>query len=179
MTEYICIRCGLDFKEKQHLKQHLKKKLICMPIQIDIDRNIQLESLYKKEGLECDLCNRIYKNEECIRRHKCKAKNKETDEEKLSNKELVELVHSMKNMIQDLLKNPPNVVNNTTNHTTNNIDNSTNINISLNCLLDTSGKPIEYLLNQENIAEKIIGWLKLNQKVIPAYITEKYYNCYL
>lgn len=176
MTEFGCERCFVVFTEKKGLIKHLKRKNICIPIGTDIDPEQLILELTKKEGIECKNCTRIYKNKESLRSHVCKAKNKETDEEKLSNKELVELVHSMKNMIQDLLKNPPNVVNNTTNHTTNNIDNSTNINISLNCLLDTSGKPIEYLLNQENIAEKIIGWLKLNQKVIPAYITEKYYN---
>jgi hypothetical protein len=148
-----------------------------MAIEINVDRDIQLGCLNKKEGIQCKDCTRIYKNEECIRRHKCKGKdNEKIDDDVITKKELKDIfekqVSDLKNIIQDLLKNPPNVVNNTTN----NIDNSTNINISLNCLMDTSGRPIEYLLNQENIGEKIIGWLKLNQKLIPAYINEKYYN---
>lgn len=178
MSEFICERCFVIFTEKKGIIKHLRRKNTCMGIGTDTNPEKLILQISKKEnGIECQYCNRIYKNKNSLTAHKCiPIKNKnidlETKEDKLSNKELVELVHSMKNMIQDLLKNPPNVINNTTN----NIDNSTNINISLNCLMDTTGKPIEYLLNQENISEKIIGWLKLNQKVIPAYITEKYYN---
>ena len=35
---------------------------------------------------------------------------------------------------------------------------------------------IYYLLNQENITDKILGWMKLNQKLISTYMKEKYYN---
>ncbi len=129
ITNYVCIRCGLDFFEKQHLKQHLKKKIICMPIELNVDRNIQLDELIKT-GIKCDKCNGFYKNEASLRKHisryhfnkiKEEVILKETDiypsnscntqnENKLSNKELVELVHTMKNMIQELLKNPPSFI---------------------------------------------------------------------
>jgi hypothetical protein len=166
MAEHKCIRCGLEFIEKQHLKQHLKKKLICMPIEKNIDRLEQLAQLNKKEGILCNKCNRIYKNSNSLRMHNCKIKIK--TEQTLY--ELKNQIHELKNIILELAKNPQ-IVNNIDNSTTNNT-----INITLNCLMDTTGKPIEYLLNQEDITDKILGWMKLNQKLISTYMKEKYYN---
>jgi hypothetical protein len=177
--EYICIRCCLDFKEKVCLIRHLKKKKKCIALDKNLEDLDQLTELTKKEGITCKKCNGIYKNNETLRKHKCKGVKKNIEEETVTKKELKELydkqVCDLKNIIQELLKNPQNVVNNNTNNIKN-IDNSTNINITLNCLMDTTDKPIKYLLNQDDIEEKIIGWLKLNQKLIPAYINEKYYN---
>lgn len=174
-----CIRCGLDFAEKKHLKQHLKKKNICMALEMEVERIVQLEELSKKEGIKCEKCNGTYKNEESLRKHVLRYHlNKEKDkikEDNISRKELKEIyekqVCDLKNVIQELLKNQQSIINNDNSTNTNNT-----VNITLNCLMDSSGKPIEYLVNREDIAEKIIGWLKLNQKVIPAYINEKYYN---
>lgn len=168
MTEYKCIRCGLEFVEKQHLKQHLKKKYICMPIEQDIDRIEQLQQLNKKEGIPCDKCNKIYKNSNSLRMHKCKLFETVKNEDNIQ--DLHNKIDHLTNMIIEMAKNPQ-VVN-----TTNNITNNNTLNITLNCLMDTSGKPIEYLLNQEDILEKVLGWMKLNQKLISAYMKEKYYN---
>ena len=73
-----------------------------------------------------------------------------------------------------MAKNPQ-VITNHIDNSTKNITNNT-MNITLNCLMDTTGKPIEYLLNQEDITDKILGWMKLNQKLISTYMKEKYYN---
>jgi hypothetical protein len=43
-----------------------------MPIEMEIDRKIQLEELTKKEGIECERCNRTYKNVNSLRMHKCR-----------------------------------------------------------------------------------------------------------
>lgn len=177
--EYKCNRCGLEFIEKQYLKQHLKKKRLCMPIEMEIDRNIQLEELTKKEGIECEKCKKMYKNQETIRKHKCKVVIKENllNDESLSKKELVELVNSMKNVIQEMLKNPQSIINDhsTTNNTDNSTTNNNTINVTLNCFFDTSGKPIEYLLNQENIKERVLGWMKSKNGILD-YILEKFNN---
>lgn len=172
--EYNCNRCGLEFIEKQYLKQHLKKKRLCIAIQMDIDRNIQLAELTKKEGIECEKCNKTYKNQETIRKHKCKVV---INDDIVTKKELKELyekqVSDLKNVIQEMLKNPHSTINNTTN-----MDNSTTnntINVTLNCFFDTSGKPIEYLLNQENIKERVLGWMKSKNGILD-YILEKFNN---
>jgi DNA-directed RNA polymerase subunit RPC12/RpoP len=67
---YFCDRCGLEFVEKKHIKQHLKKKLSCMPIKSEIEALVQLEELNKKDGVKCDICNKIYKNLESLRNHR-------------------------------------------------------------------------------------------------------------
>jgi hypothetical protein len=176
--EYICIRCCLDFKEKVSLIRHLKKKKKCISLDKNVEELDQLAELTKKEGLNCEKCNRTYKNDESLRKHKCKVVIKENvlNDESLSKKELVELVHSMKNVIQELLKNPQSIIND---HSTTNNDNSTTtnntINVTLNCFFDTTGKPIEYLLNHENIKERVLGWMKSKNGILD-YILEKFNN---
>lgn len=58
-----------------------------MPIEQEIDREILIEEMNKKEGLECSICKNIYKNEASLKSHKCKNKEESLDEvlEKLSN----------------------------------------------------------------------------------------------
>ena len=177
MALFDCKRCGIDFKTKQILVKHLNKKSICIAIYNDIEPQKLIETLNVKEGIKCEECNRTYKNQECLRIHKIRKHNiskdiitnksiEETDKfERLENK-----INELSNIILEMAKNPQ-VINNNINHTINN-----NMNFTLNCLLDTSGKPIEYLLNQENITDKILGWMKLNQKLISTYMKEKYYN---
>ena len=173
MTEYICKRCGLEFNQKIILIKHLQKKTICIPIENDISSNILIEQLNKKEGIQCNKCNKIYKNNNSLRAHHCKSINKsieETDKfERLENK-----ITELTNIIIEMAKNPQ-VITNHIDNSTKNITNNT-MNITLNCLMDTTGKPIEYLLNQEDITDKILGWMKLNQKLISTYMKEKYYN---
>jgi hypothetical protein len=167
MTEYICKRCGLEFKQKIILIKHLQKKTICIPIENDIHPSILIEQLNKKDGVQCDKCNRVYKNNSSLRAHHCKLINtKEKKEDPYTY--LKNEINDLKNIILQMAKNP---------HTVNNINNINNtMNITLNCLMDTTGKPIEYLLNQDNITDLILDWMKLNQKLIPTYMKEKYYN---
>ena len=179
-----CIRCGLYFAERKHLKQHLKKKNICMAIEMDVDRIVQLEELSKKEGITCEKCNGIYKNEDSLRKHlsryhlkKSDQSNKIIDEETVTKKELKELydkqVSDLKDIIQELLKNPQSVINNDNSTNTNNTNNT--VNITLNCFMDTTGKPIEYLLNQDDIKERILKWMKSKNGILD-YILEKFNN---
>jgi hypothetical protein len=168
-----CERCLMNFISKKYLLQHLRKPIECMCIESNKTREIILLELLEKEGIICKDCDKKYKNNYTLGRHKCKSKIKNEDKiEKLEDK-----INELTSIILELAKNP-HIVNNTTN--IKNIDiittNNNNINITLNCLMDTSGKPIEYLLNQEDILEKILGWMKLNQKLISTYMKEKYYN---
>ncbi len=152
-----CIRCGLEFVEKKHLKQHLKKKILCMPIENDIDRKIQLEELTKKEGIECEKCDRTYKNVNSLRMHKCKGEDKEInkitdrldrleEENKRINNENKELKEKIKGR----------VVNNITNNT----DNSNNTNIMI-VMPNSFGKEnLEELL--KNPEKEIIKLLRGN-----------------
>ena len=100
-----------------------------------------IKILNKKDGLICDKCNRVYKNNNSLRTHRCKSIDKI---EQLENK-----IDKLSNIILEMAKNPQVITNNIDN-STKNITNNT-MNITLNCLMDTTGKPIEYLLNQEDI----------------------------
>ena len=70
MSNYDCERCGLDFKTKQILIKHLKRKNICLPLLNDIDPIFQIQILSKKDGINCSDCNGIFKNEESLRNHR-------------------------------------------------------------------------------------------------------------
>jgi hypothetical protein len=182
--EYICIRCCLDFKEKVSLIRHLKKKRKCISLDKNVEDLDQLAELTKKEGLNCERCNRTYKNDESLRKHKCKSFKKDIlsihsviNDDIVTKKELKELyekqVSDLKNVIKELLKNPQSVINNDNSTNTNNTNNT--VNITLNCFMDTTGKPIEYLLNQENIKERVLGWMKSKNGILD-YILEKFNN---
>ena len=60
--EYNCERCGLFFKEKRILLGHLKRKSGCIALESDIEAEKLIEKVKSKEGIECDKCNRTYKN---------------------------------------------------------------------------------------------------------------------
>jgi hypothetical protein len=164
MSEYICLRCDIDFLEKKRLVQHLKRKTKCIPILADIDTEEILEKLTRKQGIECEYCNRIYKNKDSLRTHNCKEN------------ELLILRKEVKKMnitIQDILKNP----NITNNYIDNHIDiqDSRVFNNTINCFFDTSGRPIDYLVNQDDIKDRILGWMKSKHGLLN-YIDEKFYN---
>ena len=73
MSEYICVRCNIDFIEKKRLVQHLKRKYVCLPISTNVNPNELLYQLINKEnGIKCEKCNRIYKNNNSLRAHNCK-----------------------------------------------------------------------------------------------------------
>ena len=172
MSELTCERCGSDFKQKKYFIQHLKKEQECMPIFSERERIEILEGLSKKQtGVQCSICLKNYKNEESKRRHRCSTKKVEN---KCIEKLEIEL-KEVKNVLKKLLDKPqvPTTVN-IDNSTTTNITNNS-LNVTLNCFMDTSGKSIEYLLNSENIKEKILNWIKSKTGLLE-YIDEKFYN---
>jgi hypothetical protein len=185
MSEYICKRCGLFFKEKVTLKRHLQKKILCMPIENDINVKDQLEELTIKRDIKCEKCNKTYKNENTKRTHKCKNNLSLNTGIQLTKKDIIEIVKSMKNeetvtksdlleIIKEVIKIP---------HTTNidnsikNIDNSNKtINVTINSLYDVSTKPINYLLEEKNITQRILRLIKKDMYGILEYIEEKFFN---
>lgn len=48
-----CKRCGLEFKDRRNLVQHLKRKRECMAIESDISLLEQLEG----KGIKCEMSN--------------------------------------------------------------------------------------------------------------------------
>jgi len=67
-----CKRCGLEFKDRRNLVQHLKRKTPCMAIESEVSLLEQLEELQERKGIMCENCERIYKNKESVRKHNCR-----------------------------------------------------------------------------------------------------------
>lgn len=74
---YNCKRCGIYFSERKGLMKHLRRKNVCIGIESESTQEELLEELTKKEGVECEDCKRVYKNEESLRKHSCKGGVKE------------------------------------------------------------------------------------------------------
>jgi hypothetical protein len=158
MVENICNRCGIEFGRKDILIKHLKKKNICMPIEMDEDRNIQLEQLSKKCEIECVRCNKMYKNDETLRKHKCKTIDKTEEMIEKMNERLDKLEEENKTLKDKLEKGNINSIKNITN-TTNNTDNSNNTNNITIVLPNSFGKEnLDYLL--KNPEKEVIKLLR-------------------
>ena len=164
MIEKECERCGVIFKMKKHLVQHLNKRVTCISINSERSRNEILEELNKKEGLECEKCERLYKNEESLRKHICKGVK---DEKKVINQ------------VANTINNDNSTTNNNDNSTTNNNTQNTNsyntVNIKLNCIKTPSMEAIQYLFDREDSMELFINCAK-SIKGIKKYIDAKYYD---
>jgi hypothetical protein len=67
----VCKRCGSYLKEKRYLLQHLKRKVMCMAIESDVDTKILLDEFIKPKYAHCKLCNKSYSNKYNMAKHKC------------------------------------------------------------------------------------------------------------
>lgn len=98
-----CQRCGLNFSQKIILIKHLNKKNKCIPTENNVDTIVLIERLNKKEGIECKICHRVYKNNNSLRAHHCiSSKNKVLEDNSLY-KDIKETVTVLKNQYQTLL----------------------------------------------------------------------------
>ncbi len=75
VDDTFCERCGMSFKSKKYLIQHLQKESECVCLYSDITRLDILSKIKQRTGIECEKCNRIYKNKETVRKHNCKGLN--------------------------------------------------------------------------------------------------------
>jgi hypothetical protein len=182
MSNYDCGRCGLDFKTKQILIKHLKRKNICLPLLNDIDPIFQIEMLLKKDGINCCDCNGIFKNEESLRNHRIRMHEQKeinledpVNKNTLENNEILETLAVLKNenkimkkKLDDLEKNKncKSSIKNITNN------NSTNNGIINNITINAFGKEnLEHLYDKalpitiNVIKNKLEGLLKMSEKI--------------
>jgi hypothetical protein len=155
---YSCKRCGLDFKRKDYLINHLKRKVQCEGL---IDRTSLIDELKHvlTEGFKCDYCEKYFKSRQSKYQHKqiCKAKTKSSDE-KIN--ELVKTVEELKIELMAIKDEKPNITNNnsTSNITINPITNNTqnNINVTIPKLKNFGWE------NMDAIPESLISSLFMN-----------------
>ena len=124
MTFYNCCRCGYKTYQKQDFKRHLLRKNICKPKLIDIDEitfyqnyvddfpqvasKIKVTAQKRTNNAQkrtnnikihkCDYCGNIFTRKDTVTRHinkYCKVK-KQLDEDKLKDKQIIELKKEIK-----------------------------------------------------------------------------------
>lgn len=185
--EIFCERCGVDFKNKKYLIQHLKKATECICFYSDIKRSELLDKIYDKDGVLCEMCNKIYKNLETVRKHKCKADITKT--EKILKAELEKRIKELQTEFQEKIQeviNQKSIENNTTNNTQNikTIDNSnhhnTNITqnnnvIIINDIKDVLDTAIQYIVKDPKFVDKVLHWVSDKNGMLK-YMDEKFYN---
>jgi hypothetical protein len=178
MSNYDCERCGLDFKTKQILIKHLKRKNICLPLLNDIDPIFQIEMLLKKDGINCSDCNGIFKNEESLRNHRIRMHGQKqinlepvVNKNTLQNDKILERLDKLEEenkMLKTKLENtaPKSLIKNITNN------NSTNNGIINNITINAFGKEnLEHLYDKalpitiNVIKNKLEGLLKMSEKI--------------
>lgn len=172
MSDNECERCMCIFKSRATLIKHLKNKKGCICIESKRTRQVILDELLFREGISCEGCSKKYATIYTLKRHQdsqnCR-KQEVSDPSELS--ELKKEIKQMHEILKHIVNKP--TVHNTT---TSNIDNSvTNNNLILNCIMDVSGKSIDYLIQSENFKQRVIGWMKENGGLFD-YIDEKFYN---
>jgi len=149
-----CKRCGLEFDEKRYLIKHLKKKIECMCIFSDINREILIKELMYKRGIECEGCKKIYSNIYNMRKHICKGT-------------VEKVINNITNNNITNNSNSNNVINNT-------INNTQNITIIINDIDEPRG--IEYILKDNKFVERILKWISDTENGLIKYMNEKFYN---
>jgi hypothetical protein len=167
---YTCKRCGIYFEQKGTLRNHLKRKMMCMAIESEISPAELLDELEIIKGIECKDCKKTYKNAESLRKHKCKIV------KSVDNNEIEKLKKMFDAKIKELEKKietnqPTNITNNITNNNsiTNNI-------VVINCIDHPSNQPIQYLLDKPDITEFIMGLISRGIDGLLGFIEEKFFN---
>jgi hypothetical protein len=188
--DFFCERCGMDFKSKKYLIQHLKKEVECVCFYSDIKRSEILDRLYFKDGLACDRCNKIYKNAETVRKHKCTANPIQT--EKSLRAELEKRIKDLQSEFQEKIQEVINkksietaqnikTIDNSNHHNTNTNIQTQNNNVQnnnviiINDIKDVLDTAIQYIVKDPNFVDKVLNWVSDKNGMLK-YMDEKFYN---
>jgi hypothetical protein len=134
--KYCCKRCGYETNLKSNLKIHLTSKKECTIKLEDINREILLNELNKKEKhYICKSCNKEFNNRQNKWKHEkiCKISEKKSNIYNLNDNDLRDLVLKLSEELEVMKeeKKQQNIIINNTNN-----DNSTNITNNINIILD-------------------------------------------
>ena len=158
MNNNNCKRCGLEFVERSYLMKHLKRKRECMAIESDISLLEQLEDIQERKGITCEKCERIYKNKESLRNHKCRIIKYESE------------IKELKSELEKE-KNKCSIINNIKNSKKINNGTINNVNININSF----GKEnISYIT--ENIKKTLLGIINGSSKGVIEFIKNIHIN---
>jgi hypothetical protein len=155
---FTCQRCNYNTKYKNCLIQHLNNKNPCKILNLDISRDILLDTICEKKHnditFDCEFCSRKFNNSTNMYRHKkiCKKKPEKIDnisfrlnQLEVKNTKLEEQNNKLQLELLAIKEKSTSIINNI-----NNTQNITNINLKLNDF----GKE-----NMDAIPESLIGTL--------------------
>ena len=161
MLEHECERCGVIFKMKKHLVQHLNKRVECISINSERSRNEILEDIEKRGNIKCERCGGVYKNGNSLRvhLHRCKGIVENVKEELEKRiKELEGMIKKKEKIINQVANTIDNSTNND-NSITNNNNITNNITVLINDIDSING--IDYILKDPKFVERILKWVRL------------------
>jgi hypothetical protein len=193
-TNYIfeCERCCAPFLEKRCLLQHLQRKVACICINSERDRNDILSEIIQKNGLVCENCNKQYKNNFTLKRHQDSCTSKLNPTEKSLRAELEKRIKDLQSEFQEKIQEVINQKSiettqniktidnsnhhntNTTNNTQNNITQNNNV-IIINDIKDVLDTAIQYIVKDPNFVDKVLNWVSDKNGMLK-YMDEKFYN---
>ncbi len=162
--KHLCKRCGYVGASKQSLKSHLIKKKECDATLDDIERDILIEELIKKEIKRhiCEGCNRELSSRQNLYRHNkiCKVDNDKSKIKKLENK-----IDEMDNLVKALIKKKETkIINNNTN-------NGTIYNIVIENINPKGEENLTYITEK-----KIRDIISKNSNMLSSLVEEVHFN---
>ena len=182
---YICRRCGIDFNEKRCLIKHLQRKITCMAIESDISPSELIQENTNKKDVQCDKCEKFYKNINTLKAHKCVYKINPTEKSLKAEleKRIKEIQSEFQEKIQEVINQKS--IDNSNHHNTNNIktiDNSNHHNniqnnnvIIINDIKDVLDTAIQYIVKDPKFVDKVLHWVSDKNGMLK-YMDEKFYN---
>ncbi len=88
MKLHSCLRCGVSFKQKSHVRKHYKKKRLCRPIISDMSIDECLSRLNEKFRFECKHCGKDFMYNSYLNKHVILCQEKRIKQLQDENKEL-------------------------------------------------------------------------------------------
>jgi RNase H-fold protein (predicted Holliday junction resolvase) len=163
-----------------------------MPIDSDISPLELIEENTNKKEVQCDKCERFYKNINTLNAHKCTSKLNPTEKSLRAEleKRIKDLQSEFHEKIQEVINQKSiesNTINNTNNtqniktidnsnhhNTQNNITQNNNV-IIINDIKDVLDTAIQYIVKDPNFVDKVLNWVSDKNGMLK-YMDEKFYN---
>jgi hypothetical protein len=154
-----------------------------MAIESDISPLELIHENTNKKDVQCDKCEKFYKNINTLKAHKCVYKINPTEKSLKAEleKRIKEIQSEFQEKIQEVI-NQKSIENNTTNNNIKTIDNSNHHNniqnnnvIIINDIKDVLDTAIQYIVKDPKFVDKVLHWVSDKNGMLK-YMDEKFYN---
>lgn len=191
---YICIRCGKSFNNnKYHLKKHLKRKFVCIPFNRNICNKLLIDELDNNNYIEyftekckeykCDYCDKYYKHQSSMIKHRHQCINDILLNKNLNNQEKLLKKNNEKQKVKEKkVKEQNEIINLINNYSEEEYELNENVEMDIFEELDNNDK-IEYIISKneeifdiiyENPKNHNFEIINKNKKVCKLYDKNEY-----